>query len=60
MPRARKAAASPEAKPIVSYVTPEAGRTNLPTVDSADTLIPPNQDAPEQLTESSTTPPPPK
>ena len=59
MPRARKAAASPEAKPILSYDHPEAGRSNLPTVDSADTLIPPNQDAPEQLTEKDTSTPPP-
>lgn len=60
MPRARKAAASPEAKPIVSHDYPEPGRSNLPPVDSADTLIPPNQDVPEQLAESSVTPPPPK
>ena len=42
MPRAKKPAASPEAKPIVSYNYPESGRANLPTADSADILIPPS------------------
>lgn len=57
MPRAKKPAASPEAKSIASY-DHQAGRANLPTADSADILIPPNQDVPEHLNESSTSPPP--
>ena len=58
MPRAKKPAASPEAKPIASYGY-QAARANLPTADSADILIPLNQDAPEYLNEVSITPPPP-
>ena len=57
MPRAKKPAASPEAKPISSYIY-QAGRANRPTADNADTLHSPDQGAPGQLNESSTPPPP--